>query len=140
MKNFCVIVLKTSFFADNATEWVSIWYDKAYCSKVLCCTIPNPRSSQGQGHIAPEDFRMIHIGPNFCAVQSPPLGHLKVKEIFAQKICHVKVIDLEFSCLSFMSKQGYRLRHAKVKTQLLSRARIDYAKILIFNLGQYIMQ
>ena len=39
-QSFCVKVYKTSYFEDPLTDFIHIWHDGRYRSKVFICTIP----------------------------------------------------------------------------------------------------
>ena len=47
---FCVKVYKTSYFEDSLVDFIHIWPDGRYRSKVFISTIPTPGVTLGQGH------------------------------------------------------------------------------------------
>ena len=49
-QSFCVKVYKTSYFEDPLMDFVHIWHDGRYRSKVFISTIPTPGMTWGQGH------------------------------------------------------------------------------------------
>ena len=49
-QSFCVKVYKTSYFEDPLMDFVRIWHDGRYRSKVFISTIPTPGVTLGQGH------------------------------------------------------------------------------------------
>ena len=49
-QSFCVKVYKTSYFEDPLMDFVHIWHDGRYRSKVFISTIPYPGSPWEQGH------------------------------------------------------------------------------------------
>ena len=49
-QSFCVKVYKTSYFEDRLMDFVHIWHDGRYGSKVFISTIPTPGVTLGQGH------------------------------------------------------------------------------------------
>ena len=60
-QSFCVKVYKTSYFEDPLMDFVYIWHDGRYRSKVFISTIPTPGWPWGQGH----DFDFFHENSNF---------------------------------------------------------------------------
>ena len=64
-ESFCVKVYKTSYFEDPSMDFVHIWHDGRYRSKVFISTIPTPGWPWGQCH-----GRRIFIkksqGQSFC--------------------------------------------------------------------------
>ena len=49
-QSFCVKVYKTSYFEDPLMDFIHIWHDGRYRSKVFISTIPIPGVTLGQGH------------------------------------------------------------------------------------------
>ena len=49
-QSFCFKVYKTSYFEDSSIDFIHIWPDGRYRSKVLISTIPTPGCPWGQGH------------------------------------------------------------------------------------------
>ena len=49
-QRFCVKVYKTSYFEDPLMDFIHIWHDGRYRSKVFISTIPTPGVTLGQGH------------------------------------------------------------------------------------------
>ena len=49
-QSFCVKVYKTSYFEDPLMDFVHIWHDGRYRSKVFISTIPTPGWPWEQGH------------------------------------------------------------------------------------------
>ena len=49
-QSFCVKVYKTSYFEDLLMDFIHIWHDIRYRSKVFISTIPTPGVTLGQGH------------------------------------------------------------------------------------------
>ena len=46
-QSFCVKVYKTSYFEDSLMDFIHIWPDGRYRSKVFISTIPTPRGDLG---------------------------------------------------------------------------------------------
>ena len=46
-QSFCVKVYKTSYFEDPLMDFIHIWHDGRYRSKVFICTIPTPGVTLG---------------------------------------------------------------------------------------------
>ena len=49
-QSFCVKVYKTSYFEDPVMDFVHIWHDGRYRSKIFISAIPTPGVTWGQGH------------------------------------------------------------------------------------------
>ena len=50
-QSFCVKVYKTSYFEDPLMDFIHIWHDGRYRSKVFISTIPTPGVTLGSSHI-----------------------------------------------------------------------------------------
>ena len=46
-QNFCIEVYKTSYFEDPLMDFIHIWHDGRYRSKVFISTIPTPGGDLG---------------------------------------------------------------------------------------------
>ena len=46
-QSFCIKVYKTSYFEDPLMDFIHIWHDGRYRSKVFICTIPTPGVTLG---------------------------------------------------------------------------------------------
>ena len=64
-QSFCVKVYKPSYFEDPLIDFVHIWHDGRYRSKVFISTIPNPGVPRGQGH-GLRIFIKKSQGQSFC--------------------------------------------------------------------------
>ena len=118
-QSFCVKVYKTSYFEDPLMDFVHIWHDGRYRSKVFISTIPTPGWPWEQGH-GLWIFVKKSQGQSFCVkvyktsyFDDPLMDFIHIwhdgryrSKVFISSIpipgvTGVKVTDLEFSLKKF---------------------------------------
>ena len=64
-QSFCVKVYKTSYFEDPLMDFIHIWHDGRYRSKVFISTIPTPGVTLGS-RSRTSNFHKKSQGQSFC--------------------------------------------------------------------------
>ena len=116
-QSFCVKVYKTSYFEDPLMDFIHIWHDGRYRSKVFISTIPTPRVTLGSRSqnfhkkVRVKVFALKFIRPHI----------LKILWWISFIICMLIDIGLKFLSAPFPPRgwplgQGHRLRIFKKKS------------------------
>ena len=66
-QSFCVKVYKTSYFEDPLMDFIHIWHDGRYQSKVFIGTIPTPGVTLGS-RSQTSNFHKKSQGQSFCVM------------------------------------------------------------------------
>ena len=112
-QSFCVKVYKTSYFEDPSKDFVHIWHDGRYRSKVFISTIPTRGWPWGQGHGLRIFIKKLQ-GQSFCVKIIRP--HI-LKTLWWISFTNGMMVDIGLKFLSAPSPprgwpwgQGHRLR------------------------------